>query len=145
MKYLLIIITSLSLLTACFDIERVDTTEVKKEMASRKISRVKKGDLIIDAEQQAKTYLASNNYDSLNAIEGITITIHDSTTISNGTSMESQLFEAYKEGIKAGVNPGVNIQYLDETAEYLITDITTDSSGLKMQSVLLHEKVIVLE
>lgn len=145
MKYLLIIICSLSLLTSCFDIERVDTTDVKKEMASRKITRIKKGDLIIDAEQQAKAYIASNNYDSLNAIEGITITIHDSSTINSSSTLETQLYEAYKEGLKAGVNPGINIQYVNETAEYLITDIAPDSSGLKMYSVLLHEKVIVLE
>lgn len=144
MKYLLIIISTLSL-TACFDIERVDTTDVKKEMASRKITRVKKGDLIMDAEQQAKAYIASNNYDSLNAFEGINIKVHDSSTISTGSALETQLFEAYKEGIKAGVNPGVNIQYIDDTAEYLITDITNDSTGLKMYSVLLHEKVIVLD
>lgn len=99
----------------------------------------------MDAEQQAKAYIASNNYDSLNAIEGINIKVHDSSTISTGSALETQLFEAYKEGIKAGVNPGVNIQYIDDTAEYLITDITNDSTGLKMYSVLLHEKVIVLD
>ena len=145
MKYTLIIIASLSLLTACFDIERVDTSGVKKEMASRKITRVKKGDLIIDAEQQAKGYLASNKYDSLNTIEGIKIMVYDSASISKGSAIETQLFEAYKEGVKAGVNPGVNIQYLNASGDYLITDIKTDSRGLKMYAVTLNEKVIVLE
>lgn len=132
-------------LTACFNTERIDSVALNKEIKSRKIKRVNKTDLIISAEKMAEEIIASNHPDSLNKIEGINIAIFNEKNIANGTALETQFFEAYTESLRSGVNPGVNVQFLENTAEYLITKATHIDSTLTMYAVTLSEKKVVLK
>lgn len=144
MKKSLVLIGFALFFTSCWDTPTLDTEAIRREMQTRKIQHVKKGDLVVAAEEYAKKIIASGKFDSLNAIEGISITVFDSVSIRSASEVESQLFEAYTYSIAQGTTPGSNIQFNDEKAEYLITDIKKDSTGLKMYAVRILEKVVVL-
>lgn len=147
MKVIIIQLLVVGCLFSC-DTTRVDTADVQEEIRSRKIHRVSKGELTLEAEQVASRIITLLNedpvkFDSVQSLEGVSVAYYSNNNLPE-ENMEQQLFEAYTSTLEEGELPRINVQFLGEESVYLVTNMVSDSISSKMWAVRLDEKAVVL-